>query len=490
VDADVELACRIIQAIAVHEAWFAANTRSLRFGEAARDREEADTAFKALKKVLPFEAANLLRKLAKYSSWHASNKMSLVMIDAWHDERIWQACLDQLRSKFSEDLTDTLESLFWNAAWYAAHIRRLQWRAAASNAHKYNEAVAQLQPSLRTAQMDEREYMRQQMSMEFSNSDSGPSSMGRVHSGFGQPEISLGQKLSGSCTEGIYFVLRRAAKSTSCWNLCYIRQAYQQNVVAPPSPEDTSLGSIGCESVNSAEILADSTVEDSITRAEPASPTVMPTDKPPDLARGMNALSDASVAWQAVAFSEAKEVAVLTFIEAASATAALFDCLGKVVAQVKADVTGNVSKLNKNVSGDASETIEQLMNGELAAVTSPAEAAVEGSSCLALIWLCRMLRLLDRAIAEMVQDSGKALGECLLDGYNSCLAPHHPWLMRKGTTSAIRNFSISRETFLKALGDNLVDVEESLRPFHEGMSHVLQHILRLMVDKGLEQPDL
>merc|ERR1719498_1481677 len=99
-------------------------------------------------------------------------------------------------------------------------------------------------------------------------------------------------------------------------------------------------------------------------------------------------------------------------------------------------------------------------------------AAIEGSTSLAVIWLGRMLRLLTKAIGEML-GSQKPLSECLLNGYNSCLGPHHPWLMRQTVNAAIGNASPDRETFLAQVGIDPSEEESSLKPFHEGISQVL-----------------
>lgn len=260
----------------------------------------------------------------------------------------------------------------------------------------------------------------------------------------------------------------------------------------PGSPSEaryrlTSDGSIrsGCGSVDETERgeVFEAGMPVSLVR------NISPTG-PPELGRvgSMNVLGEAVMAWRSV-YDLDDTVPVLAFVKAASATAAIFDCLGAMVSSVKADLQGNIDKIKKNVKPNENRTVMEMMQLELDEAGGSAKAAAkEGSVALAMLWGGRMLRMVARLVSELHRNPSKSLCECMSAGYNSSLAPHHPWAMRQMTAVAIRGCP-SRQVFFEKLGDDPRDVEECLGPFHESCWPVLSQVQQFMVSKGFEEPD-
>lgn len=459
-DADVVASCDAIRTLAVHEAWFCANTVSLCFEDAKRDREKADIAFKCLRDLLPFELANLLRKMAKHSSWYAANTRRFLFIDAWRNEKIWKDCCAALRLKLDPDLAEALELTFQHEAWRAANVRSFLWSDAVLDEERSQEAWLRLQPLMRTVQMDEREKQREAERLKESQTE----------------------KLRGNQD---YEQLLSTRRGPSCFAFgiqlgMLVGWWAKQEEEVPLSPlRLTPLMDSDTESVN-------------LSPRDSASSQCTPVSSPrtpPCECCSMIILAKTEAAWRAVA-GDQEGIPVTSFLAAASATVAIIDCFGSLVSKVKDDIQGNVEKIQKNVDvAESSCTLEQMVDAELAAATSPAEAAKEGSTALALLWLGRMLRLVARTMVEIDENSTKSVSQCLQAGYDSCLSQHHPWAVRVAMGVVIRGCP-SRQAFLEKLGGDPADAMAEAARLHKAMSPVLAQIQSVMISRGLEEKDL
>jgi len=373
-----------------------------------------------------------------------------------------------LRSKLSSEMADTLEKMCVSSAWHAANVRSFFWSAAESELQKFNEASAHLPPLMRTAQIAEHRAQRDREDARFARAE--------------QPLRSGTASKQHCCSSACsavpkLFFDRRAARLEA------------MDATPPCSPLSSPLssprGSPRSPRSPTAIVFEAGETPPKDPHTELArKPTVFSPRETPGLCRHMNVLAEAVLAWQGVTCGS-QGVPAAAFLHAATATAAIFDCLGSMVASVKADVSGNVDKIRKNIRDDLPLTLEQMVEGELKNNVSPTQ---EGSTALAVLWLGRMLRLLDRMVSQMCSSPSSSLSECVLAGYDSCLSPHHPWAMRKATSMAIRGCP-SRQVFFEKLGDNPADAHKWLAPFHEAAGPALTQVKRFMVNKGFEQPD-
>jgi len=513
-DTDVVATCEAIRTLAVHEAWFCANTRSLCFDDAKQDREKADAAFKRLKDLLPFELAYLLRKLAEHSSWYAANTRRLLLLDAWRDEKVWKESCAALRSKLAPELAEALELTFLHVAWHAANVRTYFWNDALSDDKQFQEALLRLQPLMRTVQMEEREKQREADRLKESQAEKpqesrgheqplasghGPSCFaGKLEGGREQPPTS-GQdtgcfpwKLPGSSG---HEQSRSSDHGPGCFAfgvrlgmLVGWQTKGEEDITLNPPRATPCKASVGLEF----EVLEHERLPaSSFTLAGASSPctSVCSLPESPSLCCSMSILGKTEMAWRAVVCNQ-EGVTTTAFLAAASATADIFGSLGSVVSKVKDDIQGNIAKIQKNVDiAESSSTLEQIVDGELAAAESPSEATKEGSTSLALLWLGRMLRLVAKMIAEIDNSDTKPLSQCIQAGYDSCLSQHHPWAVRMAMGVAIRGCP-SRQTFFDKIGSNPANVQADAKRLHEVMSLVLGQIQTFMVSRGLEKNDL
>jgi len=446
-DVDVDATCSGIVSLAVHEAWFAANSLSFRFGDAKVDREKADSAIKKLQQILPFELANVLRRLAKHSAWYAANMRRLFMQEAWRNEKVWKECQALLRSKMPEALAEAIELLCVHAGWHAANVRSFLWSAAAYDFKRYNETLVEMKCQMRTVQMEE-QSMRMSGSLSVYQADGNEQPLG-----------------SGRQQDCCSLACGAVPKLLSDWRAK--RRGIE--VSAPFSPDG-----------NQGEVLD---MDD-----EPSQVVA-----PPSLQRSNNLLNETVDRWKVVGCSK-DGVTAAAFLLAASATATIFDCLGSVVSKVKADIQGNIDKIQQNVDkagGDSSQLLlEKMVKSEVAAAGSAAKAMKEGSTTTALLWLGRMLRLVERFLGALAQDSKASLSDCVKVGYNACLSPHHPWMVRTAMGVAFSGCP-TRETFYKNLGDNPAEVASCVRPLFAAMGPSLHQLQKFMIEEcqGLEQRD-
>lgn len=455
VDADVAATCDAIRTLAIHEAWFCANTRSFCFATAKEDREKADAAFECLRTQLPFELANLLRKLAKHSSWHAANTRRFLLIDACRNEKIWNNCCAALRSKLAPDLAEVLELTFRHEAWHAANVRSFLWSDAAFDDQRFQEAIVRLQPLMQTQQTQERED--------------------KLHSEIARKEKKGQQPCGSGCTSGC-FVGGVLVKMLVDW---WWTNSAEEKVTSKPLERPQPL----------VALMPESKIGKSFVGIQQTSPMVDSSLLPRSYSQ-TNLLSSTATAWQAVDLHP-EGISAITFLVAASATAEIFARLGPLVSSVKSDIEGNIQKIRKNIChGDLSCRLEQMIEAEVAEAASLADAAKEGSTTLALLWLGRMLRLVARMALELDQHADKALSQCIQDGYDSCLSQHHPWAVRMTMSAAICGCP-SRSSFYQKLGGQPNSaLEADVRKLHEAMWPVLRHIQTLLVHKGVEKDDM
>merc|ERR1712088_287423 len=116
-----------------------------------------------------------------------------------------------------------------------------------------------------------------------------------------------------------------------------------------------------------------------------------------------------------------------SFLQACRAFAEVYDVIGGTTfAPLKADVIGNVVKLEGKVKDYNVKTLEEIVEHELKQNSTKAK----GSGTDALVWLKRGLWLFCQFLLNVVngeRDAQKAFSS----SYNKILAPHHNYFVRK-----------------------------------------------------------
>ena len=165
--------------------------------------------------------------------------------------------------------------------------------------------------------------------------------------------------------------------------------------------------------------------------------------------------------WAAVAESDAfasgQQVPCKLFLDATVQLIKIFDSIYGM-GMVKDDIDGNRAKIEANLlklpaDAQPAATLQSMCRAELAAAKGDAAAAsVEGSTCLAILWLKRALLLVEGMLEALVADAKAELADCVNKGYEKGLKMHHNMIM-KGVFNTAYHAIPYRADFTKALGD-------------------------------------
>ena len=187
-------------------------------------------------------------------------------------------------------------------------------------------------------------------------------------------------------------------------------------------------------------------------------------------------------------------------MEAAYATISVFDSLGSAVIGCKKDMKRNADTLHASLRTHtqrqpgtrAPSTLQQMVRAEVAELgVASAATGKSGSSdaaTLALLWLARFQRVLEKLLAATSADAAAPLGTCISAAYASALQPHHTWVTQSVIVRALK-FSPTREQFYGKLGADKAAAEQSVRDLLAVYSPPLAALQAFMLAEGLEKPD-
>eukprot|EP00931_Biecheleriopsis_adriatica_P107048 TRINITY_DN81389_c0_g1_i1.p1 TRINITY_DN81389_c0_g1~~TRINITY_DN81389_c0_g1_i1.p1 ORF type:complete len:304 (+),score=51.68 TRINITY_DN81389_c0_g1_i1:36-914(+) len=189
-------------------------------------------------------------------------------------------------------------------------------------------------------------------------------------------------------------------------------------------------------------------------------------------------LTDITMAWRRVATDKAG-VPATAFLDASTATAMIFACLGTVVSRVKADMEGNIRKLRAAIIVESC-TLEELVLADV----SNGESNMKKTS-QALLNLTRFLRLLEKVMITLRGNDAWALSRCVRYSYDAVLAPCHNLATRSAVRAGVR-LAPSREVFFAKLGGEGTDVLACMGALLDAFSPVLDKVKIFLVAQGLE----
>ena len=195
------------------------------------------------------------------------------------------------------------------------------------------------------------------------------------------------------------------------------------------------------------------------------------------------AIDDCAASWTLVPSPDGLRTAA--YIEASFATTTIFNLLGSIVSSVSKDIQSNANKLKK-AAGDSKGTLENVIQAEITAAGGDAKkAAKEGSAALALLWLARYLRLVDVMLTAMLRDPERPLRDCIYEGYEAALKPHHPFLTRKALGAAILA-APNRQFFYTKLESDADGCLESIRDMQGVFAPLMRQTHEYLARLGLE----
>ncbi|GAA6107677.1 glycolipid transfer protein-like [Tachysurus ichikawai] len=158
------------------------------------------------------------------------------------------------------------------------------------------------------------------------------------------------------------------------------------------------------------------------------------------------------------------EIGTKSFLESVSHLPPFFDCLGsKVFAPIKADITGNITKIRAVYDTDPVkyETLQKILEAEKGTYGSEWPKA---GATLALMWLKRGLRFIQillQSLADGEQDENNPnlIRVNITKAYDQALKKYHGWIVQKIFKAALLAAPY-RSDFLKALSKGQVVSEE------------------------------
>lgn len=415
IEASAWAAASALASLAAHAAWHAANARSFLWNASAHDYEKLEAVAEVLEDLIPPATARAIRQLALSAAWYASNTRRLLLLDAARDWRRFSDIVTGLGWHLPSDMTRALRTLTISAAWHAANARSMLWRDAERDVQRFEACCRRLpgllQRSAICSLLDER------------NSPCP-----------GLPAATRTPRAARRPWSAVEHLPRTASTLTKSGRATLQRTHCVLDDVIPlwQTVADACAGA-GNRSAN-------------------------------DSGRGAGGPREAhgggdggSLAGNGVLCSD--------FLEAAFATAAVFECLGATVAPMASELQKNAEKLRKAMMLRPGLTIREMIVEEASlrgiGRRRAADVAVEGSASLALIWLERLLRMLLGLMARLAEDESAKLSDCIARSYDETLRPYHAlWTQRVILAAAWT--APSRADFLTRLGSDRAAVEQSI----------------------------
>ncbi len=383
--------------------------------------------------VLEAQAATAIARLAVHAAWHAANKRSLNLADAHKDYQLLQVDSHKLAHLLPELAVTHLTRLALNSAWYAANTRCLLIVDAARDAARVEEAAASLASVL-------------------------PPRVSREIKA-----LSLHAAWHAANTRSLLWkdAQRDAARFEEC----------ARSLPALLREEGSQGGGI---------LVGRHTW--SVALRQYASAALSGA---PSLQRFTSVLEDLTHKWRAAADSSssagAGDLSCDDLLAAAHGSVAIVECLGRLVSPLARELRLNTDKLHRNMLASPTQSLRKMLEAEACAGGTEAP---EGSSALALLWLSRLLRLLERTLATTLRSPDRPFSDVILESYCETLKRHHDFITQRLITAAVWA-APSRAEFLAKLGaDEPAAVEASIARMLTHMGSVLSHVSAVLESSG------
>uniref|UniRef100_L7LYD9 Putative pleckstrin logy domain protein n=1 Tax=Rhipicephalus pulchellus TaxID=72859 RepID=L7LYD9_RHIPC len=189
----------------------------------------------------------------------------------------------------------------------------------------------------------------------------------------------------------------------------------------------------------------------------PGAPSLVPSSSPSDVTGSREVGTFFSVMESSfVQMREASESSIETaqFLACCRSVLPVFNVLGgRVFAPIKADIQGNIDKLNEkyNTDKDGFARLTAMLQKEV----DEGRNATSGRALEALLWLKRALEFILNFLSE-IHGGNENLADCATKAYNGTLKQYHNWLVQKVFAVAVHAMP-SLRTFKRELAPSPKD---------------------------------
>jgi hypothetical protein len=436
IEASAWAAASALASLSAHAAWHAANARSFLWNASAHDYEKLEAVAEVLEGLMPPSTARAICQLALSAAWYASNTRRLLLLDAARDWRRFSDIVAGLDTHLPAEMTRALKTLTISAAWHAANARSMMWRDAERDVQHF-EACCRRLPGLL------------QRSAICSLPDERNSPRPGLPAATGMPAAARAPRAARRQRSAAEHVPRTASTLTRSGRAALQRTHCVLDDVIP-------LWQTAANACAGACVGASAGAGAGVRAGEATRSTS-------ESGRGAGGGSGELNGGGGV--SDGGSVLCSDFLEAAFATAAVFECLGATVAPMASELQKNADKLRKAMMLRPGLTIREMVVEESSLRSigrrRAADVAVEGSASLALIWLGRLLRMLLDMMKRLAADENAKLSDCIARAYSDTLQAYHALWTQRVILAAVWT-APSRGDFLTRLGSDRVTVEQSI----------------------------
>lgn len=172
------------------------------------------------------------------------------------------------------------------------------------------------------------------------------------------------------------------------------------------------------------------------------------------------------------------------FLDICRAVVQVLEKMGKTFHPVKADIKGNIDRLQRAHDRDPANYVQltAIIEDDVAYGTHTSSS----SDTKGLLWLKRGMGFVLGVLQRMVERPQASLKEVVGETYSATLHQYHNWLTQRAFGVAF-NFVPSRESLLKALGGGAT-LEAEISAFLAEFTPVLSQVHEFLVQKGLDDP--
>ncbi|XP_020275644.1 glycolipid transfer protein 1-like [Asparagus officinalis] len=180
-----------------------------------------------------------------------------------------------------------------------------------------------------------------------------------------------------------------------------------------------------------------------------------------------------------------KEGEMLTkpFLDVCKLILPVLDKFGPAMVIVKADIGGNISRLENKYTSDT-QKFKFMYTIVLVEVEN--RTAKSYSSCTnALLWLTRAMDFLVQLLTNLNENPDCSMSRACNESYNKTLKKWHGWIASSSFMLAL-NFLPDKQKFLDVIGAGSSDVKEEITNFCSAFSLLLKANHKFLAGVGLD----
>ncbi|PKA60594.1 hypothetical protein AXF42_Ash019487 [Apostasia shenzhenica] len=176
------------------------------------------------------------------------------------------------------------------------------------------------------------------------------------------------------------------------------------------------------------------------------------------------------------------EMLAKPFIEVCKLIVPIVDKFGMSMAIVKADISGNISKLESKYTSDPSK-FEFLY--DMVRVEIETKTAKSSTSCTTgVLWLTRAMDFLVELLRNLMDHSDWSMTKACMESYNRTLKRWHGWLATSSFNVALKIIP-DRKRFLETIACGSDDINADIQRFCSAFSPLLEANHKFLVSCSL-----